>query len=741
MNQRLVPLIPEESYGKADPLRRVLWRESALGAAIESLAKAAKLEPRMVSVPAEVPEAILADRQLVDRWVEAMADYLHLEADAVNTPYADVEELLRTCAPAIIRIETDRGPRVIAVESCRGDSVTLLGVGGVRERAKVALLRDLLVQDFESAVMGDIERMLERAEVPKNKRARSTNMLLRNRLGGTQIEGIWILRSSPGSSVLKQVLLGKTGARIGIFLFLMFLQIALGMAAWLLIGQSSLNGRVDVVTLQGWALLSLTTVPIGAVQGWLGALIGIDLSAIMKRRLLLGALKLSPSFIREKGSGQLLAMIGESQAVESGGFSNILGIIQSVVGLFAAAGILAAGAGGMTHVGVLAVWTVLVGLSTLFLARRFSTWTRMRMGMTNSLVERMVGHRTRAIQQGPKNRHTDEDDELERYVSTSRSMDYLAVVVEAIPSRGWLAVGFLGMIPGLIAGGGGVASILLSIGGIFAAQGAFGSIVGSIHGSVSFAVAWRSIAPMFNAAAEREETGLPNIVVSAAQEEERAEEVTRNSLAPTAPPSDKPVLDVRNVSFRYRPGGDPVLHNVKIALRQGDRVLLEGKSGGGKSTLAAVLAGLQTPEAGLVLLKGLDRGAIGAAGWRRRVASAPQFHENHIVSGTLAFNLLLGRRWPATGEDLFEARVVCEALELGPLLAKMPSGLDQMLGETGWQLSHGEKSRIFLARALLQDADVVLLDESFGALDPLTLKVCMDATLARAKTLVVIAHP
>jgi ATP-binding cassette subfamily B protein len=64
-----------------------------------------------------------------------------------------------------------------------------------------------------------------------------------------------------------------------------------------------------------------------------------------------------------------------------------------------------------------------------------------------------------------------------------------------------------------------------------------------------------------------------------------------------------------------------------------------------------------------------------------------------------------------------------------------------MVGDGGWQLSHGERSRIFLARALLQNADVTILDESFAALDPENLKTALDCALERAETLVVIAHP
>ena len=71
----------------------------------------------------------------------------------------------------------------------------------------------------------------------------------------------------------------------------------------------------------------------------------------------------------------------------------------------------------------------------------------------------------------------------------------------------------------------------------------------------------------------------------------------------------------------------------------------------------------------------------------------------------------------------------------------MPGGLMQMVVETGWQLSQGERSRLFLARALLQNAELVVLDESFAALDPENLRQALECALRRAKTLLVVAHP
>ena len=121
--------------------------------------------------------------------------------------------------------------------------------------------------------------------------------------------------------------------------------------------------------------------------------------------------------------------------------------------------------------------------------------------------------------------------------------------------------------------------------------------------------------------------------------------------------------------------------------------------------------------------------------------SAPQYHENHILTGSLAFNLLMGRNWPPAFEDLAEAEAICRELGLGDLLERMPAGLQQMVGESGWQLSQGERSRIFLARALLQNPGLVLLDESFAALDPENLRQSLECVLRRAETLLVVAHP
>ena len=216
------------------------------------------------------------------------------------------------------------------------------------------------------------------------------------------------------------------------------------------------------------------------------------------------------------------------------------------------------------------------------------------------------------------------------------------------------------------------------------------------------------------------------------------------SIAASPTPRGEPevaLLEAQGLVYRYRDRARPVLEDLSLTIHRGDRILIEGPSGGGKSTLAAILTRLRPPSSGLLLFGGLDRHTVRPDVWRRHVVSAPQFHENHVFTETFAFNLLMGRRWPPRRGDIVEAMTVCRELGLGELLERMPAGLLQLVGETGWQLSHGERSRLFMARALLQGAEVVILDESFAALDPENFHRALHCALERAPTLLIIAHP
>ena len=339
--------------------------------------------------------------------------------------------------------------------------------------------------------------------------------------------------------------------------------------------------------------------------------------------------------------------------------------------------------------------------------------------MTHDLVESMAGHRTRVAQLPADRWHEGEDEALEKYLRSSKALDESTARLMALVPRGWLVLGLLGLAPALLYGNASPARIAIAVGGTLLAYRAWRRLAAGAWQLAGAAVAWQRTSILFRAATRQELPGALDVVAS------------KNSRL---------VMDARDLVFRYSDRAEPVLRGASLGIAKGERLVLEGASGGGKSTLVSLLAGVREPNSGCVLMDGFDRPTLGAAEWRRRLAAAPQFHENHVLAETFAFNLFLGRPTILAPADFEEARDICDELGLGDLLHRMPAGMLQMVGETGWQLSHGERSRLYIARALLQNAELVVLDESFAALDPENLKRAVQCVVKRARSLLVIAH-
>jgi len=294
-------------------------------------------------------------------------------------------------------------------------------------------------------------------------------------------------------------------------------------------------------------------------------------------------------------------------------------------------------------------------------------------------------------------------------------MDNSTAALLAIVPRGWLIVGLAGLIPAFARGTDSAARIAIAVGGMLLAYRALKRVAAGAWQLAGALVAWQRVAVLYHMQRKPASAGTTS--------EPRG---TR--------------LDARDLVFRYGDRTEPVLRGCNLQISTRDRVVLEGPSGGGKSTLVSLLIGLREPNSGRLTIGGLDRATLGAEAWRQYIAAAPQFHENHVLAETFAFNLFMGHRGTIGPNDLAEAEAICYELGLGDLLQRMPSGMLQMVGETGWQLSHGERSRLYIARALLQKAELIVLDESFAALDPENLQRAVECVVARAKSLLVIAH-
>ncbi|GAB3516447.1 ABC transporter ATP-binding protein [Photobacterium alginatilyticum] len=190
----------------------------------------------------------------------------------------------------------------------------------------------------------------------------------------------------------------------------------------------------------------------------------------------------------------------------------------------------------------------------------------------------------------------------------------------------------------------------------------------------------------------------------------------------------------RDVSFGY--GDLPVLKGINLILAPGTTTVLMGRSGGGKSTLAQLLAGLLVPDSGEVQINGVPVSSLDNQQRASLIAVASQ--DVFLFKGTIRDNLQLARDG-ISEQDMHQAVTVAQAQEL---IQRLPEGYDTQLQEQGVRLSGGEKQRIALARALLADTPILVLDEATAFADSLTQKAFYHALKKHypEKTVLVIAH-
>jgi ATP-binding cassette subfamily B protein len=604
--------------------------------------------------------------------------------------------------------------------------VRVLGPTLALHALPITAFREVLCQPLEAPLRAEIQTLLTETNIAPKRQPALMQALLRERLAPRRVRGAWLLRLSPSVSPWQHAWHAGLFHNLAVFAGAHALQYWLWLMAWGVIGSSVLTAQIQSVWLWAWALLLVTIVPLRMLVTWVQGHFSLKVGIWLKRRLLAGVLKLDPDEIRSEGIGQVLGRVLESEVIETvalkGGFWSVTALLELLL-----AGIVLVSASGWTLGLLLVGWTAL----TLFWGWRYGlkrkAWTQTRVRLTHQLVEKMAGHRTRLAQESRATWHVDEDQALSDYFALANQFDQAYLQMNVWVARGWILLGFIGLTSAFVLGTATPLVLAVSVGGVISAYLALRKFSAGLSHLLGAWVAWQQVALIFNAAVRVAKTpaGVTN-----------PEQTTSDGKR-----SDDWLLQAHNMSFHYTRRAESVLRGCQLNLRSGERVLLEGPSGGGKSTLAALLGALRQPTSGLLLLKGLDYQTLSPTRWRQLVAMAPQFHENYVFVETFAFNLLMGRAWPASPEDLAEAEAVCRELNLGDLLQRMPAKMLQMVGEMGWQLSHGERSRLYIARALLQRAELIILDESFAALDPETLRVALQCVLRRAKTLLVIAHP
>ena len=195
-------------------------------------------------------------------------------------------------------------------------------------------------------------------------------------------------------------------------------------------------------------------------------------------------------------------------------------------------------------------------------------------------------------------------------------------------------------------------------------------------------------------------------------------------------------LVFERVSFCYEPGGPPVLEDISFTLEPGKRVAVVGPSGADKSTVAGLILRFWDPTSGRIIVGSNDVRWYAQDDLRALIGAVSQ--DTHIFNETLRANLLLARP-QATDAELHS---VIEQARLSSLVERLPNGLDSPLGEQGLKLSGGERQRLSIARTLLKDAPLLVLDEPTANLDPVTERELLDAVydLMRDRATLVITH-
>ena len=193
-------------------------------------------------------------------------------------------------------------------------------------------------------------------------------------------------------------------------------------------------------------------------------------------------------------------------------------------------------------------------------------------------------------------------------------------------------------------------------------------------------------------------------------------------------------MTFKGIHYKYDYGQD-ILSDINLTIKQGSKIALVGVSGSGKSTLAKMMVNFYNPSQGEIRLGDMNLNHIDKKSLRQYINYLPQ--QPYVFNGTILENLLLGAKEGTTREDILRA---VELAEIREDIERMPLNYQTELTSDGTGISGGQRQRIALARALLTDASILILDEATSSLDILTEKRIVDNLMNLDKTLIFIAH-
>ncbi len=537
----------------------------------------------------------------------------------------------------------------------------------------------------------------------------------------------WRLRS-PGR--LKRLWPRVRPYRAGLLIALVALvaSAAIGLAFPLVVRElldaAFLDGNRE--TLDRIALLLLVLFAIQAilnyVQTYYLSATGERAVAGLRRELFEQLLELPPGFFADRRTGELTSRLTADIGLLQGVLSHqIAEFSRQILALIGGVVLLTLMQPRLTLT-ALGVVPIVVG-SAVFFGRRLR---RMTTGVQDKVAEATAVAEEALSQIRTVQSFTQEPMERRRYG------DRILESVRAALVRARVRGVFFGVLTFTTFGG---IVFVLWQGGVLVLEGALtaGALVSFLLYTITIAAAIGALASFFSAYQE---------AVGAA---ERVFELLETSSVITDPPAPKalprPVrgeVAFEGVSFRYRddPGAPWTLHEIDLRVAHGEVVALVGPSGAGKTTLVSLLPRFWDATEGRIRLDGIDVRALRLADLRGAVGLVPQ--EPALFSGTVGENIAYGRPG-ATAAEIEAAATAAHAHEF---VVRLPQAYATLVGERGVKLSGGQRQRIAIARALLKDPAVLVLDEATSNLDTESERLIEDAMerLLTGRTTLIIAH-
>jgi ATP-binding cassette subfamily B protein len=481
-------------------LAQWLWPMGRLGEAADLLARACGLRTTH-TLP--VPESFRRNdarppAEALESWLEGAADCLGLQLNRRELYQRELSNALPGLAPAFLHVGlgTEVQPGVLLLLQARGNRLQL----GTPDGQRLWLEKSRFIRELSATVERSLRERADQAlegVLDGRRRRRAVGAMVQGQIEPLLLARAWQFRLPIGMSFWRHVSASRLPRRLALYLAMHFSQYGLMLLSWWLIGKAALQGRVESGWLQAWFLLAVTQVPLGMAALRARGLFAIGLGGLLKMRLMDGAFAVEPDATRDQGAGQLLGRVIESEAIERLALTAGLTGVVSLVELVIAAAVLAWGTGGLLRVGLFAGWLLLSGWTGWRFYRSRLRWAHTRREMTNDLVERMVGHRTRLAQELPSQWHLGEDSLLSSYIDRSAELDRRAVRLTTVLSRGWLAVGLASLLPIIVVTAEDPIAVAVALGGVLLASRALGSLVSGMDALGAALVAWQQVRDLF----------------------------------------------------------------------------------------------------------------------------------------------------------------------------------------------------------------------------------------------------